>query len=225
MDYDFYPGELCKDLVVRPIPKWDAKHEKHTDHSSNNGTRYIGGQQWTAPPPTSVTTPDEPQKKKRKKKPDSAFRPRHLQRFLDILQGQHILFSESDGNVKIQKNGETRKAVVLERKKVRPNEETEQDEYFWFLLQPTKQSEQSYLQLPDIDYVAQEVEDGFLLLDRPLLRNFIYDRIPLKGQRVSDPNDCVYKRFGFGRRRETLTLVPREDLENANILVEFLKNI
>lgn len=224
--YLFYPGELCKDLASRPIPDFSKKRKNSTNETENK-KRRIGGFEWTPPQIVEVPAKAKPVKPARSAKPKKkTVMSIHLEKFVEYLTRReisHQVHSDEIPNmdVSFHFDGNEYRAAVLGRQKIRLNEETEQDDYFWFLLQPTKQSEQSYLLDPNIDVVVQQIFDGFLIFRRKELAEFIFEKIPLKGKRMSDPNDSVYKRFGIGRRRETHTLIPRQDLEcNAGLVLE-----
>ena len=68
--------------------------------------------------------------------------------------------------------------------------------------------------------MAQEVSDGFILIRRKALKEYIYDRLPSDGVTTSIPKDAIYRILKIGRRRELKTLVPAQDIEKMGALVE-----
>lgn len=105
----------------------------------------------------------------------------------------------------------------LNRKKWLENDnfgETEQDNYFWILLHGIKNVDRGYLHDERVAFIAQEIEGGFLLLDRKALQHKLYDYLPQDGSTVSKPNEAIYKNYKIGLRKEMKTLIPAEDIMN-----------
>ncbi len=105
-----------------------------------------------------------------------------------------------------------RKIKVLDRKKLLMNDEEKQDDFLWILLHDIKPTDLGYLHEKEIDYLAQEVSDGFVLIDRKVLKEYICDQLPQNGITTSVPKEAIYRILKIGRRRELKTLVPMEDI-------------
>ncbi len=104
------------------------------------------------------------------------------------------------------------KIKVLDRKKFLMNDEEKQDEYLWILLHGIKPKDLGYLHEESIDFLAQEIENGFLLMRRNVLQEHIYNLLPPDGVTTSTPKEAIYRILKIGRRRELKTLVPMEDI-------------
>lgn len=105
-----------------------------------------------------------------------------------------------------------RKIKVLGRKKLLMNDEENQDDFLWILLHDIKPTDLGYMHEKEIDYLAQEVSDGFILIDRKVLKEYICDQLPQNGITTSVPKEAIYRILKIGRRRELKTLVPMEDI-------------
>lgn len=128
----------------------------------------------------------------------------------ELMMRKTIGGSSSSGS-----STQTKYIKVENRKKISPVNECSQDEYFIFTLHGIKPQDEGAINNDRIDWIAQEVENGFVIFERQRLQAFIYSKLPTDGSKTcTKPKDAIYGMMKLGTCKEIKTLVPSKDLED-----------
>lgn len=132
----------------------------------------------------------------------------------DVRSSTHV-----DAIIQFADSDFVRNVKVLPRQRLLVSDEEPQDDLFWIELRPTAKNDQGYLHDADVDLLAQEIVGGFLLIDRRLLKEALYDsKLPADSATTALPREATYRVFRLGLKRELKTLVPAKDLLDKDAL-------
>lgn len=157
-------------------------------------------------------------------KKDSLELGEHAENFFILLavrQGWKVSASSQDENIKehwdylIEKDKLQYKVEVKSKKRISRNDASEQNNFIWVELQNVR-GNTGWL-FGKADLIAFEKEKTFLFIKKPDLLKTVNKKVNLVAK-VKSPQDAVYKIYKREGRKDKLTLLPMQDIEEIKFM-------
>jgi hypothetical protein len=140
---------------------------------------------------------------------------------LAVRLGWKVSASSSDENIHahwdylIEKDEAAFKVEVKSKKRIQRNEDKSQNDFIWVEIRNVR-GETGWL-FGQADLIAFEKEKTFLIVKKPDLLKTVNKKVDLVAK-VKNPKDAIYKIYKREGRKDKLTLLPMNDIEEIKFM-------
>jgi hypothetical protein len=140
---------------------------------------------------------------------------------LAVRLGWKVSASSRDENINahwdylIEKDEATFKVEVKSKKRIQRNEDKSQNDFIWVEIRNVR-GETGWL-FGQADLIAFEKEKTFLIVKKPDLLKTVNKKVDLVAK-VKNPKDAIYKIYKREGRKDKLTLLPMNDIEEIKFM-------
>lgn len=140
---------------------------------------------------------------------------------LAVRLGWKVSASSRDENINahwdylIEKDEASFKVEVKSKKRIQRNEDNSQNDFIWVEIRNVR-GETGWL-FGQADLIAFEKEKTFLIVKKPDLLKTVNKKVDLVAK-VKNPKDAIYKIYKREGRKDKLTLLPMNDIEEIKFM-------